>query len=47
VTDSDIACKASMDFQGKNLLGAVLNRVEKGLGYGGYYYSYPSVEGGK
>jgi protein-tyrosine kinase len=46
VTDSDMACKAALDFQEKNLLGAVLNRVERGVGYGGYYYSYPSGEGG-
>ena len=47
VTDSDVANKAAMDFQGKNLLGAVLNRVERGLGYGGYYYSYPADGAGK
>jgi capsular exopolysaccharide synthesis family protein len=42
MTDFELAGKASEDFQGKNLLGAVLNRVERGMGYGGYYYSYPA-----
>jgi protein-tyrosine kinase len=47
VTDFEMAAKASADFQEKNLLGAVLNRVERGVGYGGYYYSYPGAEGRK
>jgi protein-tyrosine kinase len=44
MTDFEMAAKAAEDFQGKNLLGAVLNRVERGIGYGGYYYSYPAGE---
>jgi protein-tyrosine kinase len=46
VTDFEIAAKTLADFQEKNVLGAVLNRVERGVGYGGYYYSYPA-EGAK
>jgi protein-tyrosine kinase len=42
MTDFELAGKASEDFQGKNLLGAVLNHVERGMDYGGYYYSYPA-----
>src|SRR6266481_8315866 len=44
VTDFEMAGKAAEDFQGKSLLGAVLNRVERGIGYGGYYYTYPAGE---
>jgi len=39
-TDFELAAKASAEFREKNLLGVVLNRVEKGDSYGGYYYSY-------
>jgi len=39
-TDFEIAEKAASEFQGKNLLGVVLNRVEKGDAYHSYYYSY-------
>jgi protein-tyrosine kinase len=41
-TDFDVAEKASAEFHGKNLLGVVLNRVEKQESYGGYYYGYPA-----
>jgi protein-tyrosine kinase len=43
-TDFEIAEKASSEFRDKNLLGVVLNRVEQGDSYGGYYYGYPVVE---
>jgi capsular exopolysaccharide synthesis family protein len=43
-TDSQAAAKVLEDFKQKNLVGVVLNRVERGDGYGGYYYSYPSEE---
>ena len=43
-TDHEVAAKASASFEDKNLLGVVLNRVESDIGYGGYYYSYPSGE---
>lgn len=39
-TDFELAAKASAEFRDKNLLGVVLNRVEKGDSYGGYYYKY-------
>lgn len=39
-TDFELAAKASLEFREKNLLGVVLNRVEKGDSYGGYYYEY-------
>ncbi|HVO58735.1 MAG TPA: CpsD/CapB family tyrosine-protein kinase [Dongiaceae bacterium] len=41
-TDHEIAAKASSEFQDKNLLGVVLNRVEGDAGYGNYYY-YPAA----
>lgn len=47
VTDFEMAGKAAEDFQEKNLLGAVLNRVERGVGYGGYYYCYPAEDAKK
>jgi len=37
-TDFQLAEKASAEFREKNLLGVVLNRVEKHDAYGGYYY---------
>jgi Mrp family chromosome partitioning ATPase len=40
-TDYQMAEKASSEFLNKNLLGVVLNCVEKGDAYGGYYYGYP------
>lgn len=39
-TDFQLAEKASAEFRDKNLLGVVLNRVEKHDAYGGYYYGY-------
>jgi len=41
-TDHEMAAKAIEEFQDRNLLGVVLNRVEDGAGYGGYYYGYPA-----
>jgi len=46
-TDFELATKASSEFHDKNLLGVVLNRVEKGDSYGGYYYGYGSQEDGE
>jgi receptor protein-tyrosine kinase len=37
-TDFELAAKASSEFQDKNLLGVVLNRVERSDSYGDYYY---------
>jgi capsular exopolysaccharide synthesis family protein len=37
-TDFELAEKASAEFREKNLLGVVLNRVEKSALYGDYYY---------
>jgi protein-tyrosine kinase len=45
-TDFELATKASSEFREKNLLGVVLNRVEKGDSYGGYYYGYGSQQDG-
>jgi protein-tyrosine kinase len=42
VTDFELAAKASEDFKDSYLVGVVLNRMERGMGYGGDYYSYPS-----
>jgi protein-tyrosine kinase len=41
-TDAEVAEKASGEFRDKNLIGVILNRVEKQENYGGYYYGYPS-----
>jgi protein-tyrosine kinase len=41
-TDFELAAKASLEFHEKNLLGVVLNRVDKSDSYGGYYYGYGS-----
>lgn len=41
-TDSALAEKAASEFREKNLLGVVLNRVEKSDSYGEYYYGYSS-----
>jgi protein-tyrosine kinase len=41
-TDFEVAEKASAEFRDKNLLGVVLNRVERQESYGGYYYGYPA-----
>ena len=43
-TDFEMAEKASSEFRDKNLLGVVLNCVEKGDSYGSYYYGYPGTE---
>jgi len=43
-TDYEMAEKASSEFRDKNLLGVVLNCVEKGDSYGSYYYGYPATE---
>jgi protein-tyrosine kinase len=43
-TDCEMAEKASSEFREKNLLGVVLNCVEKGDSYGTYYYGYPATE---
>jgi protein-tyrosine kinase len=45
-TDFELATKASSEFREKNLLGVVLNRVDKGDSYGGYYYGYGSHQDG-
>jgi protein-tyrosine kinase len=44
-TDFEIAEKASTEFREKNLLGVVLNRVDRHEGYGTYYYGYSSEKG--
>lgn len=42
-TEFELAEKASSEFREKNLLGVVLNRVDKSETYGyGYYYEYPA-----
>ncbi len=46
-TDFELATKASSEFREKNLLGVVLNRVDKGDSYGGYYYGYSSQHEGE
>lgn len=46
-TDFELASKASSEFHDKNLLGVVLNRVDKGDSYGGYYYGYGSQQDGE
>lgn len=37
-TDYELAQKAAGEFENKNLLGVVLNRVDKSAAYGAYYY---------
>jgi protein-tyrosine kinase len=46
-TDFELASKASSEFHDKNLLGVVLNRVDKGDSYGGYYYGHASQQEGE
>jgi len=46
-TDFEVAQKGVAEFQEKNLLGVVLNRVEKGEAYGDYYYGYPAEKKAK
>jgi len=41
-THFEIAEKASAEFREKNLLGVVLNRVDRGEGHSEYYYGYPA-----
>jgi protein-tyrosine kinase len=43
-TDCAMAEKASSEFRDKNLLGVVLNCVDKGDSYGTYYYGYPATQ---
>ncbi|HTP70379.1 MAG TPA: CpsD/CapB family tyrosine-protein kinase [Dongiaceae bacterium] len=43
-TDFEVAKKASSEFREKNLLGVVLNRVDRAETYNSYYYGY---SGGK
>ncbi len=43
-TDFEVALRGTAEFQGKNLLGVVLNRVDKAASYGSYYYGYPSIK---
>ena len=38
-TPYDIAQRVRQDFSSKNLLGVVLNDVERGSNYSSYYYS--------
>jgi len=40
-TDFELAGKAVSEFRSKNLLGAVLNGIEKSESYTAYHYSYP------
>lgn len=47
VTDFELAAKASEDFKNDSIVGVVVNRIERGMGYGGYYYTYPSGENSK
>jgi protein-tyrosine kinase len=46
-TDFELAAKASSEFREKNLLGVVLNRMDKTDSYGGYYYGYGSPHEGE
>jgi len=39
-TDFEVAQKASSEFREKNLLGVVLNRVDRAETYNSYYYGY-------
>jgi protein-tyrosine kinase len=43
-TDFEVALKGTSEFQGKNLLGIVLNRADRATSYDSYYYGYPSVK---
>jgi protein-tyrosine kinase len=44
-TNAEIAEKTAAEFQSKNLLGIVLNQVEKHDSYGDYYYGYGAGKG--
>ena len=46
-TDFEMATKATSEFREKNMLGVVLNRVDKSDYYGGYYYEYGSQQDGE
>jgi protein-tyrosine kinase len=46
-TDFEMAAKATSEFREKNMLGIVLNRVDKNDYYGGYYYEYGSQQEGE
>jgi protein-tyrosine kinase len=46
-TDYEIAQKAVAEFENKNLLGVVLNRVDKSDAYANYYYGYSSPHDGE
>jgi protein-tyrosine kinase len=46
-TDFELAEKGSLEFRDKNLLGVVLNRVDRADSYGGYYYGYGSQQEGE
>jgi protein-tyrosine kinase len=43
-TNYEMAEKAAAEFENKNLLGVVLNGVEKNDAYGSYYYGYPTPD---
>jgi protein-tyrosine kinase len=43
-TDFKMAVKGASEFRDKNVLGVVLNRVEKAESYGSAYYAYPDNE---
>jgi protein-tyrosine kinase len=43
-TSYETAEKACAEFRREKVLGVVLNHAEKSLGYGGYYYDYPTEE---
>lgn len=46
-TDYEVAERAVSEFHEKNLIGVVLNRVEKDASYGNYYYGYSSKDEAK
>lgn len=43
-TSFEIAAKASVEFRQKNLIGVVLNRVQSGAEYDGYYHGHESTK---
>lgn len=45
-TEAEVAEKAASEFRDKNLLGVVLNRVDKSDSYGSYYYPYNGEDRG-
>lgn len=46
VTDFEVAARGAAEFEGKNLLGVVLNGTEDDSSYGGYYYYGRETDGG-